>query len=250
MPRTQLQDHQWERIKDLLPGKRSDCGVTAKCNRVFLEAVLLIARTGAPWRDLPQEFGKWHSVYVRYDRWCQKGIWVDVFEELSRDRDFEYIMVDGSIARVHQHGAPKKTAQDEQAVGKSRGGLTTKIHAAVDALGNPVRFIITAGQTSEFCQALALIEGFSTDYVLADKGYESNVFITAIERNGAAPVIPPRRSRLVQRAYDKALYKERNLVERLFQKLKQFRRIATRYEKLGRNYFGMLHLAASMIWLT
>ncbi len=75
MPRTQLQDHQWERIKELLPGKSSDCGVTAKCNRVFLEAVLWIARTGAPWRDLPQELGKWHSVYVRYDRWCRKGIW-------------------------------------------------------------------------------------------------------------------------------------------------------------------------------
>ncbi|MGI9280571.1 MAG: IS5 family transposase [Endozoicomonas sp.] len=108
MPRIQLQDHQWERIKNLLPGKNSDCGVTAKCNRTFLEAVLWITRTGAPWRDLPQKFGKWHSVYVRYDRWCQKGIWVDVFEELSKDRDFEYIMIDGSIARVHQHGAPKK----------------------------------------------------------------------------------------------------------------------------------------------
>ena len=108
MPRLQLQDHQWESIKDLLPGKQSDCGVTARCNRRFLEAVLWIARTGAPWRDLPKEFGKWHSVYVRYDRWCQKGIWVDVFEALSTDKDFEYIMVDGSITRVHQHGAPKK----------------------------------------------------------------------------------------------------------------------------------------------
>ncbi|WP_194842525.1 IS5 family transposase [Endozoicomonas sp. OPT23] len=108
MSRIKLQDHQWNRIKDLLPGKRSDCGVTAQCNRAFLEAVLWIARTGAPWRDLPKEFGKWHSVYVRYDRWCQKGIWVAVFEELSKDQDFEYIMVDGSIVWVHQHGAPKK----------------------------------------------------------------------------------------------------------------------------------------------
>ena len=108
MPRTILQDHQWNRIKDLLPGKASDCGVTGNDNRLFLEAVLWIARTGAPWRDLPEYFGKWNSVYTRYNRWCLKGSWSAVFEVLSSDVDFEYIMVDGSIARVHQHGAPKK----------------------------------------------------------------------------------------------------------------------------------------------
>ncbi|MGI9280570.1 MAG: transposase [Endozoicomonas sp.] len=86
-------------------------------------------------------------------------------------------------------------------------------------MGNPIRFILTAGQASEFGQAFALIEGFSADYILADKGYDSNVFITEIERTGARPVIPPRRSRIIQREYDKELYKERNLVERLFQKL-------------------------------
>ncbi len=108
MPRTILQDHQWNFIKDLPPGKTSDCGVTGKDNRLFLEAVLWIARTGAPWRDLPEHFGKWNSVYTRYNRWCDKGSWTAVFEALSSDVDFEYIMVDGSISRVHQHGAPKK----------------------------------------------------------------------------------------------------------------------------------------------
>ncbi len=96
------------RINDLLPGKTTDCGVTAKDNRLFLEAVLWIARTGAPWRDLPEAFGNWNSTYVRYNRWCQKGIWTDLFEQLSSEKDFEYLMIDGSITRVHQHGAPKK----------------------------------------------------------------------------------------------------------------------------------------------
>tara|TARA_Y100000588_G_C13979700_1_gene806601 strand:+ start:159 stop:506 length:348 start_codon:yes stop_codon:yes gene_type:complete len=109
MPRTILQDHQWNRIKDLLPGKASDCGVTGRDNRDFLEAVLWIARTGAPWRDLPASFGKWNSVYTRYNRWCVKGSWAAIFEALSADSDFEFLMVDGSITRVHQHGAPKKT---------------------------------------------------------------------------------------------------------------------------------------------
>lgn len=143
----------------------------------------------------------------------------------------------------------KKNEQEEQAVGKSRGGLSTKIHAAVDALGNPVRLLLTAGQASEYGQANALIEGFYADFVLADKGYDSNDFIKKIEESGAVPVIPPRRNRNEAREYDKHLYKERNLVERLFQKLKQFRRVATRYERLGRNYLSMLHIVAALIWL-
>lgn len=134
-------------------------------------------------------------------------------------------------------------------MGHSRGGLSSKIHAAVDALGNPVRLLLTSGQASEYGQAASLIEGYEVDYVLADKGYDSDHLIETIEEMGAIPVIPPRRNRKVCRPYDKILYKERNLVERLFQKLKHYRRIATRYEKLKRNYQAMLHLVCSMIWL-
>lgn len=108
MTRTILRDDQWDRIEHLLPGKVTDCGITAKDNRLFLEAVLWILRTGALWRDLPESFGHWHSIYVRYSRWSKKGVWEAIFTELSKDKDLEYIMIDGSIARVHQHGAPKK----------------------------------------------------------------------------------------------------------------------------------------------
>jgi len=109
--------------------------------------------------------------------------------------------------------------------------------------------ILTAGQASEYGQANALIEGFTASYVLADRGYDSDVFIEAITHTGAIPVIPSRRNRKQPREYDRDIYKDRNLVERLFQKLKQFRRVATRYDRLGRNYLGMLQIAASMIWL-
>ena len=108
MARTMLRDDQWNRMKDLLPGTADSCGVTAKNNRLFVEAVLWIARTGSPWRDLPECFGQWHRVYVRYNRWSKKGVWRRLFEALSEDQDLESLMVDGSIVRVHQHGAPKK----------------------------------------------------------------------------------------------------------------------------------------------
>lgn len=109
MARTLLRKDQWARIEPLLSGKASDCGVTGKDNRQFIEAVLWICRTGAPWRDLPSELGHWHTVYTRYNRWSKKGHWKAIFQALSEDPDLEYLMVDGSIARVHQHGAPKKT---------------------------------------------------------------------------------------------------------------------------------------------
>ena len=134
-------------------------------------------------------------------------------------------------------------------MGHSRGGLSTKIHAAIDALGNPVRLLLTAGQGSEIKQADTLIEGFIPDYVVADKGYDADTFIATIEACHATPVIPPKRNRKVSRVYDKHLYKERNLVERLFQKLKNYRRIATRFERLAVTYQAMLSLVAALIWL-
>ena len=109
MPRTLLRDDQWNRIERFLPGKATDCGVTATNNRLFVEAVLWIIRTGSPWRDLPTDFGHWHRVYVRYNRWSKKGVWARIFTTMSDDPDLEYLMVDGSIVQVHQHGAAKKT---------------------------------------------------------------------------------------------------------------------------------------------
>ena len=105
MIRLVLSDRQWERIAPELPGKQGDPGRTGKDNRLFVEAVLWIARTGAPWRDLPEAFGKWKTVYTRFSRWAEKGIWESLFNKMAEDPDFEYVIVDGTIVRVHQHGA-------------------------------------------------------------------------------------------------------------------------------------------------
>ena len=139
----------------------------------------------------------------------------------------------------------QKNNQENEATGKPRGGLGTKTHAAVGALGNPVRLPLTAGQVSGHTQSEALIAGFRADFVLAGKGYDSDEFVV----NGAVPVIPPRSNRITPRDCDKEIYRERNLVERLFQKLKQYRRVATRHERLARNYMAMLNLVSTLIWL-
>jgi putative transposase len=106
--RTVLTDARWARIAGELPGKEGDAGQTARDNRLFVEAVLWVARTGSPWRDLPTECGKWFTVYTRFWRWARKGVWERVFKALSDDPDFEYVMIDGTICRVHQHGAGAK----------------------------------------------------------------------------------------------------------------------------------------------
>src|SRR3954469_1689243 len=99
-----LRDEQWERLAPLLPGKVGDPRQSAADNRLFLEAVLWGARVGAPWRDLPESFGKWNSVFQRFRRWARRGVFEQIFTVLSEDADFEYVIVDGTIVRVHQHG--------------------------------------------------------------------------------------------------------------------------------------------------
>ena len=107
MRRHEISDEHWERIKDLLPGQPRDPGVTAKDNRLFVNAVLWIAKTGAPWRDLPERFGNWNSIWRRFDRWGTKGVWKRVFEALQ-DPDLEWLIIDSTVVRAHQHAAGKK----------------------------------------------------------------------------------------------------------------------------------------------
>jgi len=110
MERSMLREDQWARIEMLCSGKVSERGVTGRDNRLFVEAVLWIARTGSPWRDLPKHFGPWHTVYMRFSRWSKKGIWARIAEALKGDADLEQLFIDSTIVRAHQHaaGAQKK----------------------------------------------------------------------------------------------------------------------------------------------
>lgn len=127
--------------------------------------------------------------------------------------------------------------------------MSTKIHAATEALGLPVRLIGSPGQRNDIAFAHDLIEGIKADVTIADKGYDADHLTKRIAKAGAEVVIPPRRNRKVQRPYNAELYKERNRIERCFSKLKQFRRVATRYDKLPANFMGFVKLAAIAIWL-
>jgi transposase len=150
-------------------------------------------------------------------------------------------------------GGPKKTdgtgGQDEQALGRSRGGFGTKIHAAVNGLGLPVKLLLTPGQAADVTQAKTLIEGVPFEVVIGDKGYDSKEVVAAIKGQGGEAVIPSRKSTLAQRVIDWARYKDRNLVERFWSKAKQYRRVATRFEKKAQNFLAFVHVASIMILL-
>uniref|UniRef100_I2Q1T8 Transposase n=1 Tax=Desulfovibrio sp. U5L TaxID=596152 RepID=I2Q1T8_9BACT len=247
--RHRLRDDQWDMIKDALPGKQGDPGRTGDDNRRFIEAIMWIARTGAPWRDLPPEYGKWSGVHKRFVRWSKNGIWQMIFNSLAVDADTEWLMIDSTIVRAHQHAAGAKGGQQNQALGRSRGGFSTKIHSIADALGNPVRFILTGGEVHDCQRALDLLKGQNAGAILADKAYDSNRIVEVVTTLGAEVVIPPLKHRKSPRRYDSILYEERNLIERMYNKLKHFRRIATRYDKLATTYLGFLLVAAIWLWL-
>jgi len=132
---------------------------------------------------------------------------------------------------------------------RTKGGLNTKLHLAVDAHGLPVKMIITGGTTADCSQAEALIEGLSADCLMADKAYDTNALLEWCADNQTTPVIPPKANRKDQRDYDKHLYKLRHLVENAFLKLKQWRSIATRYAKTTASFLAECQIAAIMLWM-
>jgi transposase len=248
--RTQLNDEQWQAIEPHLPANPNDPGRKATGgNRLFLEAVLFVIRTGLPWRDPPKRFGHWNSLYKRFARWDKRGIWTKVFAILSgRNLDLSESSIDSSTERAHQHAAGARKAEGDQAIGRSRGGPTTKIHAVVDACGRLIHFVLTGGNVNDCTQGSRLLKSVPAENVLGDKGYDTNDIIETIERNGGNAVIPSKSNRKVARAIDTERYKNRNKVERFFCWLKHFRRIATRYEKLSRRFACMILVIGIYQW--
>jgi transposase len=160
-----------------------------------------------------------------------------------------------SHARLHDHSRPparrrsEKKREDDQALGRSRGGFSTKLHIAVEAAGRPVELILTPGQAHDMTQAPRLLANHDPHYLIADKGYDSDEFIAQIRTRGSTPVIPSRAGRTVGRRLLRKQYRRRNHVERFVNRIKHFRRIATRYEKTARNFLAFVQLAAVLCWI-
>ena len=270
MARHELTDQQWERLAPLLPPQKPHTGRPNNDHRTIINALLWLLRTGAPWRDLPERYGSWKTVASRFYRWQRAKIWQRILKWLQQEADSDGKLdwslhhVDGTIVRAHQHAAgarrPKDAEYPDEALGRSQGGFSTKVHLRAESSGKPIALLITAGQRHEQTVFEALMEigtvkrpgrgrpRVRPDRVAGDKGYSSRKLRRYLRRRGIGGVIPPQKRERRTR-FDKIAYRARHLVERLVNKLKGFRRIATRYEKRVVHYLGMLTIASIVLWL-
>jgi transposase len=234
---------------------------------MMVNGMLWILRTGAPWRVLPERYGKWGSVYSRFRRWTLKGIWQHILSALQRMADTQGLLdwekhyVDGTTVRAHQCAAGAVGGQAEQALGRSRGGFTTKIHLRAEGNGKPLVFVLSSGERHEsrYLDWLIVLgkvkrsgpgrPRFRPKKLVGDKGYSYPSVRLKLQRRGITPVIPTKSNQEADDQFDRVLYRERNKVERAINRLKRFRRVATRYEKLACMYAGMVFLACILEWM-
>lgn len=246
MPRMMITEHVWSRLAFAL--KKLKIHFSNKL-RLFIEAVLWKLRTGVPWRDLPEEFGPYSTVFNKFNRWSQKGFWQEIFYCLRDDVDNEWNFIDASFVRVHQHASGAR-GNKEEATGKSAGGNTTKIHMLCDSHGNAIDFILTGGQVHDSKKARELIDMSEGESLIADKAYHSKEIRVQAEKKEMRVVIPVKSNSKDKSnpSFDSYLYKLRHIVENLFARLKRFRSIATRYDKTKINFASTLYLACAYEW--
>jgi transposase len=262
--RTMLSEAHWGRLAPLLPPQKPWTGRPSLDHRRFLEAVLWLARTGAPWRDLPPELMSWRTAWRRLQRWTASGIWdriVDALRAMAPEAGWEAHMLDSTVVRAHAHAAGARRRAGEQALGRSRGGFSTKLHLRCDARGRPVTVHVTSGQRHDLIGVGPLFEKgalrtgkrgrprWKPGAVIADKAYSAAWLLDALRRKGIVPIIPSRADQPENPDFDRQAYRGRNLVERLVGKLKRFRRVATRYDKLDPHYLAFVQIAAIVVWL-
>ena len=212
----------------------------------MLDAVFWLMRTGAPWRDLPEGFGNWNSIFRQFRRWADSGVWDVILEGLAGSgvSDAALQMIDATIIRAH-HCAAVEKGGERNALGRSRGGFSTKINARTNAEGLPIGVVITPGQAHDVTAFPALMQEIDCDpeQMLGDKGYDSEAVRNDIEERGGEAAIPSTATRKIQHAVDKALYALRNRIERFFNRAKNSRRVATRYDKLIESFAAFVSLA-------
>jgi transposase len=266
-----LSDAVWARLSPLLPPQRPRTGRPARDHRTILNAILWVLRTGAPWRDLPERFGPWATVWSRFRRWTAAGVWARVLEVLQREADsagaldWETHYVDGTVVRAHQHAAGAIGGQEHEALGRSRGGFSTKVHVRAEGGGKPLALVVSGGERHESRYVEALLDSgrvrrrargrprMRPRCLVGDRGYSYRTVRRLLARRHIRAVIPRRRDQRPTDGryapFDRAVYRERNRVERLINRMKQHRRVATRYEKRARHYLAMLTIAAVLLWL-
>ena len=244
-----LMRDQFARLKPLLPNDTR--GKPRVDDRRVISGIIQVLKSGGRWIDAPEVYGPRKTLYNRFVRWAAKGLWVDIFHALATaGGPPAQVLIDSSAVKAHRC-ASGQWGKHQQAIGRSRGGRTTKIHALTDAECRPVAFLLTGGQIADCTAGAVLLEQMPRSAILhGDKGYDSDAIRRQVEGKGAMPNIPPKANRRWKNCFSPVLYRSRNAIERMFCRLKDFRRIATRYDRLAINFLAAVCIAAAVsYWL-
>ncbi|MFC8722902.1 IS5 family transposase [Kitasatospora sp. NPDC057198] len=291
MGRGDLTNDEWTRLEPHLPKSGARGGRWCKHRRV-INGILFRVRTGVPWRDLPERFGSWKTVYERHRRWSADGTWDRILQAVLTDADaggrvdWSMVSVDSTSCRAHQHAAGARKARcaspekrstprqhrPDEGLGRSRGGLTSKIHLAGEGGRRPLALLITPGQWGDSPQPIPVLEQIRVkrpgsghprtrpDHLGGDNAYSSRRNRRYLRRRQIKHTIPePKDQRANRRrrggrggrpaGFDKEMYKRRNEVERTINQLKHSRAVATRYDKRAYVFTGTVTLASIRLWL-
>ena len=216
---------------------------------VVLRGILTVLSQGCKWRAIDQPGAGWNAIYKYYWRWSHEGLWGMLWAWCAPKLVGTKRFVDSTHVKAHRCASNARGGREHQALGRTKGGLNTRIHAVVDLRGRPANLFLSAGNEADISHAEALLEEVPAAMLVADKGYDSDSFRDWLRERGTRPCIPPRSNRKAPESYSKSACKKRHLVENFFERIKNYRRVATRYDKLAVTYLGFVYLATTVLIL-
>jgi len=214
-----------------------------------MRGILIVLSQGCKWRAIDTPEAAWNSIYRYYHQWTRHGVWTQLFSGIELPLAGSRRFLDSTHVKVHRCASNPCGGQASQAMGRTKGGLNTKIHAVVDEAAQPVRLFLSAGNEADISHAPTMTKEIPAAMLVADKGYDSDGFREWLVERGIKPCIPPRSNRKHPTPDSRSSYRKRHVVENFFERIKNFRRVATRYDKLAQTYLGFVCLAATIVSL-